>query len=134
MLQLLPDHEIHATLVLIQGRGVLLSGPSGVGKSRLALELVQRGHQLVVDDAPRLQRRQDRLYGHCPEDFIGLLHLPEQGLVDVRSSHSAQAARRQCRVELIASLSRGPCSAETSPISIYGLQLPCRQFRVSPEQ
>ena len=41
---------IHGALVEVSGVGVLLRGPSGVGKSECALELVSRGHKLVADD------------------------------------------------------------------------------------
>lgn len=41
---------LHASCVAIGGRGVLISGPSGSGKSDLALRLIDRGATLVSDD------------------------------------------------------------------------------------
>ncbi len=41
---------LHATAVAINGEGVLLLGPSGSGKSDLALRLIDRGAILVSDD------------------------------------------------------------------------------------
>ena len=46
--------QVHGALVQVQGVGVLLLGPSGVGKSETALELVTRGHALVADDVVEL--------------------------------------------------------------------------------
>ena len=43
-------NTIHATCVAIEGRGVLIVGPSGSGKSDLALRLIDRGAALVADD------------------------------------------------------------------------------------
>ena len=49
-----PHAHEHGVLMQIAGLGVLISGKSGSGKSSLALELVERKHQLVADDAPLL--------------------------------------------------------------------------------
>jgi len=42
--------RIQGVLVIVQGIGVLIRGPAGLGKSLAALNLVRRGHQLVADD------------------------------------------------------------------------------------
>ena len=42
--------EIHGTLVDVYGVGLLFTGRSGIGKSEIALDLVERGHRLVADD------------------------------------------------------------------------------------
>ena len=76
----------HGALVDVQGIGVLLLGPSGIGKSECALELVRRGHRLVADDVVVLERDGDgRLYGEAPELIrhhmelrgIGIVYLPD---------------------------------------------------------
>ena len=63
---------IHGALVEVSGVGVLLRGPSGVGKSECALELVSRGHRLVADTFARVCRAMlaDRVIGH---DSVGRL-------------------------------------------------------------
>ena len=47
---LAPSETRHGVLIDIHGIGTLLLGPSGIGKSECALELVMRGHRLVADD------------------------------------------------------------------------------------
>ena len=47
---------LHATCVAIGGRGLLLLGPSGSGKSDLALRLIDRGAMLVSDDGVAIRR------------------------------------------------------------------------------
>lgn len=54
--------EVHATAVAVEGRGLLLRGRSGAGKSDLALRLVDRGALLVSDDRVRIERRAGALY------------------------------------------------------------------------
>jgi HPr kinase/phosphorylase len=76
----------HATLVEVGGVGVLLLGPSGIGKSECALELVRRGHRLVADDRVEIRRdadgrpvgRADPRVGHHMEiRGLGILSLPD---------------------------------------------------------
>jgi HPr kinase/phosphorylase len=76
----------HGALVEVEGLGVLLLGPSGIGKSECALELVRRGHRLVADDVVVLERDgEGRLFGSAPEIIrhhmelrgIGIVYLPE---------------------------------------------------------
>jgi HPr kinase/phosphorylase len=47
---LAPRESVHGVLVQVHGVGVLLTGPSGIGKSETALALVERGHRLIADD------------------------------------------------------------------------------------
>ena len=77
--------QAHGALVEVLGVGVLLVGPSGIGKSESALDLVQRGHALVADDVVRIAVEDGRLRGHAPEVTrhyteirgLGLLYLPD---------------------------------------------------------
>ena len=48
--------EIHGTLVDVYGVGLLFTGHSGIGKSEIALDLVERGHRLVADDTVHVTR------------------------------------------------------------------------------
>ena len=45
-----PSDTLHGTLVDVYGVGLLFTGRSGIGKSEIALDLVERGHRLVADD------------------------------------------------------------------------------------
>ena len=47
---------MHGVFLNIHGKGVIIKGDSGIGKSEIALELVKRGHLLVADDAVELYR------------------------------------------------------------------------------
>ena len=58
---------LHATCVAVEGRGVLITGPSGSGKSSLALALMAHGARLVADDRVTLSLREGTLWATCPE-------------------------------------------------------------------
>ena len=75
---------VHGVLIQVYGTGVLLTGPSGTGKSDCALELIMRGARLVADDAVVIERVDNILKGRAPESTAGLLHIRGLGIVDVK--------------------------------------------------
>lgn len=88
-------------LVEIHGAGVLLLGPSGVGKSECALELVRRGHALIADDVVELERRADgRLWGRAPRLIRHHLELRGIGVISVLELFGPQSVRDECAVSV----------------------------------
>lgn len=71
---------LHATAVALDGRAVLLTGPSGSGKSDLALRLIDRGWTLVGDDYVELEggvvRPRDTIAGRIEVRGIGIVEVP----------------------------------------------------------
>jgi serine kinase of HPr protein (carbohydrate metabolism regulator) len=77
---------VHATCVAIGGRGVLLLGVSGAGKSDLALRLIDRGARLVSDDYTLVDVQDGRLSGRAPPAIAGMMEIRGVGLVEVESA------------------------------------------------
>ncbi|MFP5330335.1 MAG: HPr kinase/phosphorylase [Alphaproteobacteria bacterium] len=74
---------IHATSVAIGGRAVLITGPSGSGKSDLALRLIDRGFTLVSDDQTILGRDGARLIASAPSTIAGKFEVRGIGIMDM---------------------------------------------------
>lgn len=72
----------NASCVAVNGRGVLIEGVPGSGKSSLALALIDRGALLVGDDGVTLEKRADGLWGGPPPNTAGKLEIRNVGLVD----------------------------------------------------
>ena len=74
---------VHATAIAIGGRAVLLRGPSGSGKSDLALRLIDAGARLVSDDYSQLRREDDTILVRAPKPISGLIEAREIGRAHV---------------------------------------------------
>ena len=77
--------NVHGTSVARDGRAVLLTGPSGSGKSDLALRLIERGFTLVSDDQTILSRAGDRLTASAPTQIRGKMEIRGLGIVEMET-------------------------------------------------
>jgi len=114
---------VHASCVAIDGAGLLLRGPSGSGKSDLALRLIDFGAQLVADDQVAIEREGGRAIARPVERLAGLLEV--RGLGVVRLDHLA-AAPLVLVVDLVAA-DRVERMPEPSTVSLCEIELPLIQ-------
>jgi HPr kinase/phosphorylase len=97
--------QCHGALVEIHGVGVLLMGPSGVGKSECALELVRRGHRLVADDVVELHASESgELQGAAPVQIRHYLEIRGLGILYVPDLFGERAVLERMGVHLICNL------------------------------
>lgn len=83
MVRTLSSEMVHATSIAINGQGVLLAGPSGSGKSDLALRLIDRGAVLISDDYTLVKRIDGRLIATAPANIVGKIEVRGIGVVDL---------------------------------------------------
>jgi len=97
-----PETSIHGVLMDVYGVGILILGKSGVGKSELALDLVERGHRLVADDVVYIKRKED---GSLVGQGSGLIkhHMDVRGLgiIDVPKLFGVGAVRNRKPLGLV---------------------------------
>jgi len=99
---LAPTITIHGVLVDIYGIGVLIKGESSIGKSETALELVQRGHRLVADDAVEIKRIDDSILdGKAPEVLKRFMEIRGIGIIDVGSLYGVGAIKTSKMIDLV---------------------------------
>lgn len=72
---------IHATSVAIRGTAVLIEGPSGSGKSDLALRLIDRGATLISDDYTMLVRSGAEVLASAPATIAGRMEVRGLGIL-----------------------------------------------------
>lgn len=115
----LSAETVHASSVASEGRAVLISGPSGSGKSDLTLRLLDRGFTLVSDDQTIVQRAGERLMASAPATIAGKLEIRGIGIVDMDTAGSVPVA---LLVELTSEIERLPDDSRKRPI--LGVPLP----------
>jgi serine kinase of HPr protein (carbohydrate metabolism regulator) len=110
---------VHASTVANDGRAVVIMGPSGSGKSDLALRLLDRGFTLVSDDRTLLRRDGNRLIASAPANIAGKLEIRGIGIVDVDTVTDIPVA---LLVELTSEIQRLPDENRERPV--LGIKLP----------
>ena len=116
---------VHASAVLADGRGVLIRGASGSGKSSLVLALLladRARNRLVADDRVRLAVEDGRLFAAPPQEIAGLLEVRGQGILCPPHVFRAEIAL-VVDLEPAENLSRMP-AAEARIARLEGLDLP----------
>lgn len=82
---------LHASAVAVDGRGLLILGPSGSGKSALAIRLLALGAKLVSDDRTLLTASDGRITAGCPAPEIsGMIEARGLGLLGAPCISSAE--------------------------------------------
>ncbi|MBR4457301.1 MAG: HPr(Ser) kinase/phosphatase [Solobacterium sp.] len=138
--RLAPEETLSGDLMVVYGKGVLITGESGMGKSEIAMELVRDGQVLVADDRVDVQKIHNNLYGHAPDLLRGMLEIRGIGIVDVERMFGANSMVKSHRIDLVINLVRYDASEEyerigdemTSFTKIMGVSIPAMSLPVSP--
>ena len=101
----LSSETLHASTVALDGRAVLISGPSGSGKSDLALRLLDRGFTLVSDDQTIVRKDGNKLIASAPPTIHGRLEIRGIGIVEMETVSDVPVA---LFVELTSDIQRIP--------------------------
>ena len=138
--QFAPQRAVHGSMVDVYGIGLLLIGKSGIGKSEVALDLVERGHRLVADDVVIATKREEAiLMGAGTELVQHFMEVRGLGLVDIRSMFGIRAIRFQKRIEVVVNMQLWDADEEYTRINmvedtheILGVDLPMVQVPITP--
>lgn len=115
----LSSETLHCSTVAFDGKAVLLSGPSGSGKSDLALRLIDRGFSLVSDDQTIVRRQAERLLASAPPTIRGKLEIRGIGIVEMATTDDAAVS---LVVELTSEIQRLP--DDSLERTILGVKVP----------
>ncbi len=103
--QFSPQITLHGAFVDVYGAGILFIGKSGIGKSEVALDLVERGHRLVADDVVIFTKKGEGILLGSGAKLVGhFMEIRGIGLIDVRSMFGVRAIRFQKRLEVVIEL------------------------------
>ncbi len=99
--KLAPADTMSGVLMSVYGKGVMILGESGMGKSETALDLIRDGQVLVSDDRVDVQHIHNSIYGHAPAITKGLLEIRGIGVINVEKMFGASAVADRSEVNLV---------------------------------
>ncbi|WP_338972437.1 HPr(Ser) kinase/phosphatase [Spiroplasma endosymbiont of Panorpa germanica] len=99
-----PSEEFHGSLVNIYGKGVMIMGKSGIGKSEITIELIKKNHLFVGDDRIVAIRKSSKIYGKSHEILNNLVEVRGIGIVDIAQTNGYQVILDETEIELVIEL------------------------------
>lgn len=135
-----PKITIHGVLVEVFGVGVMILGDSGVGKSETALELIERRHRLVADDAVEISRVSGNiLEGKGARVVSHHMEIRGLGIINITHLFGVGAIRDKKQIQLVVQLEEWDSNkeydrigAEENTYEILDVQVPYLLIPVKP--
>ena len=135
-----PETVVHGTAVDCYGVGCLIMGHPGIGKSETALELVERGHRLVVDDVAALKRHsEDQIYAETNPYIEHHMEIRGVGIIDVKAVFGVGRVRNSKQIGLVVELEewRQDAAYDRTGLSeeyvdILGVKIPYLRIPIRP--
>jgi len=130
---------VHGSMVDVYGIGIMIAGKSGIGKSEVALDLVERGHRLVADDVVILTKKSNVLMASATEMNKHFMEIRGLGIIDIMSMFGIRAIRYQKRLEVVLELSLWDESEEVERtglnqehVSVLDIDIPLIHLPITP--
>jgi HPr kinase/phosphorylase len=138
--RLAPHTHMHGVLVDVMGVGVLLKGPSGVGKSECAMDMVLRGHRLVADDVVQVSMVTPyRLIGRGAGIIRYHMEIRGLGIINIQDLFGHNAVRAEKSLDLVIDLVHWDEDEQYDRLgfdearqTILDVEVPCLKIPVAP--
>lgn len=137
--ELAEETTLHGVCLEVFGVGVFIKGKSGIGKSETSLELINRGHRLVADDAVIIKKVDNGLKATCPELTQHLMEIRGIGILDIKHLFGVGSIRIEQFVEIVIELEEWDENKEYDRIGtdedytdILGIKVPTVLIPVRP--
>jgi HPr kinase/phosphorylase len=136
-----PRETVHGVLMEVFGIGMLIQGPSGVGKSECALALIERGHRLVADDVVEIRCVSGNVLLGKGTNPVTSHHMEIRGLGIINITHlfGVGAVRDEKRVQMVVRLEEWDpkrnydrVGGETGTVEIMGVRVPHLLIPIKP--
>src|SRR5699024_5307245 len=135
-----PSEEIHGSLVNVFGKGVLIKGASGIGKSEITLDLVKKNHLFVGDDRIVMKRKANKIYGRSHPILANMVEVRGIGIMNMAEAHGQQIIMDETTIDIVIELSHFETGSvdnyerigrEFENIKVLGTKIPYIKIPVS---
>ena len=130
---------VHGSMVDVYGIGILIAGKSGIGKSEVALDLVERGHRLVADDIAIITKKSNVLMASATDINKHFMEIRGLGIIDALSMFGIRSVRYQKRLEIVLDLflwdektQVDRTGLDREKVPMLGLDLPIIHLPITP--
>ena len=130
--------NVHGVLLEVSGVGILIIGPSGIGKSESALDLVTRGHRLIADDLIIVIRYGEGVVGRGSDHAGAHMEIRGLGIINIRDLFGVASVLESKSVELVVDLREWETLKECDRLGLdeehyhlLGIRLPYLRIPVS---
>jgi HPr kinase/phosphorylase len=138
--RLAPRATLHGGFLEVFGLGVLILGPSGIGKSECALELVLKGHRMIADDYVEVSLHGNgQLLGEGGKALRHHMELRGLGIIDIKELYGISVISASHKIDFVIRLERWRADGaydrtgiEKSSLNILGVSLPVIDMPVAP--
>jgi len=138
--RLAPRITLHGGFLEVFGLGVLILGPSGIGKSECALELVLKGHRMIADDYVEISRHGNgQLFGEGGKALRHHMELRGLGIIDIKELYGISVISASHKIDFVVRLERWRADGEydrvgigKSSLDILGVSVPVIDMPVAP--
>ena len=97
--------HLHGVFVEIKGKGILIIGKSGIGKSEVALDLIHRGHKLIADDSVVFYKQdKNTLVGQAPSLLKNMMEVRNLGILDIKKLFGEKSVIKKEKLFLVIEL------------------------------
>lgn len=130
---------LHGAMVDVYGIGILITGKAGIGKSEVALDLIERGHRLVADDVVTVTKKSNVIMTAATDINKHFMEIRGLGIIDIMSMFGIRAVRYQKRLEVVVDLylwgkntAVDRTGLEKEEISLLDVNLPIVRLPITP--
>ncbi|MBD5445906.1 MAG: HPr kinase/phosphorylase [Mycoplasma sp.] len=95
---------IHGNLLEMYGKGVLILGNSGTGKSETTIELIKHNHMFIADDAIECKRVFNKIIGQAPKKFYGFIEVRGLGIINAARIFGIEKIKSSSEISVIVEL------------------------------
>lgn len=127
----LDNTTVQGVFIRVLDKGVLLLGESGIGKSDLALSMLDRGHALIADDMVEFSSTdENQLVGRSPKLLRNYLNIRDIGVLDIPALFGSSAVLEEQVLSMVVKLEKSSSSLShgitpnPSSWSLLGITIP----------